>query len=293
MSTPSIPQHNTNGAISADTTEPTPDVSNQDAARNAPESITNTQPADVTLIDQATVRDAPESTTDSQQADSTLINQDDSSTPVDNPFLHIPAPIVTPPIVADISDDTPPFLPIQKVSHLILTHGPSKDELQMAFVGINNSKVLCRQLESLRTRYSFQATMYHCRSYGLFNESSVFPVVPKLVKEDEEYAQIFHELATRVDGTIRGLKRSASFMETSVANDRNHRASEKELMYAERRERESKKVRKDPTSSPVKMSSSSSGSLPIPFVTRPILHSAQAHLTGAAKQTLVDELRES
>ncbi|KAF9342369.1 hypothetical protein BGX26_007679, partial [Mortierella sp. AD094] len=61
-------------------------------------------------------------------------------------------------------------------------------------------------------------------------------MVPKVVKEDEECAQIFDELAIRVDGTIRGLKRGASYMETSVMNDRNHRASEKELMYAERRE---------------------------------------------------------
>ncbi|KAG0021326.1 hypothetical protein BGZ80_002649 [Entomortierella chlamydospora] len=193
-----------------------------------------------------------------QVPDSSIPSRDESSsTPPANP----PSPAVSPsnPISLapskgelDEPDMTPPNLP----SPQEVNTATSKDELDMALIGTHNTKALCRRLEYLRTSFAIQSVMYHCRSYGLFSEPEVFLMVPNV--EDEMCAERFGDMAVKVDGVIRGLKRIGSFLEATIESDRAHRAD----IGMERWDDEyqdSKRVRRDTAPPPKEADSSSSG----------------------------------
>ncbi|KAG0002444.1 hypothetical protein BGZ79_002982 [Entomortierella chlamydospora] len=146
--------------------------------------------------------------------------------------------------------------PYPEARGLKLNTATSKDELDMALIGTHNTKALCRRLEYLRTSFAIQSVMYHCRSYGLFSEPEVFLMVPNV--EDEMCAERFGDMAVKVDGVIRGLKRIGSFLEATIESDRAHRAD----IGMERWDDEyqdSKRVRRDTAPPPKEADSSSSG----------------------------------
>ncbi|KAF9147579.1 hypothetical protein BGX21_004738, partial [Mortierella sp. AD011] len=237
-------------------------------------------------------------------SDSTSLPSVGSSTNGNNPR----SALLAAPSVEEDLDDIPPFLPTQKLPSAVRSAAPLDEEMTQATYGAANQKILCRRLETLRTAYTFQSTMYYCKGYGLLNSTNDYTLLRKVNKEDERRAERFGDLADEVDGVIRGLKRRASFMEASLMNEKESRWSQREFMYADHRERQSKKARpsstsssttasssssRASTSSPVVASSSSSGSSPNPVLYLPVLRPEQALLTGDDKQTLVDELRAS
>ncbi|KAF9342584.1 hypothetical protein BGX26_007230, partial [Mortierella sp. AD094] len=232
-----------------------------------------------------------ESRSDTQRVDPTIASGDESSS----------VPPAPPTLFTPTVDDPLAFLSLRKAEPIPPV--PSKDELNMALVGTHNSRTLCRHLEYLRTCYSAQSVMYHCRSYGLFNEPRVLPLVPHVDEEDEVCARRFNDMAIKVDGKIQGLKRSASFMEGSLESDRVYRASV-EMARGDDQRRESKKVRKETTPSPKKTNSSPSGSsvtIPSerslsalsslrPFGFQPASSSAPVSAARAATSSLISAL---